>query len=82
MDRPIREVYFGWSRIYDSMDRQPPMGSLEMDNDDDYTLAESTMYRDDGWRFIQIGRLIERAQLSTALLLTQLAAGAETGEAC
>ena len=40
------------------------------------------MYRDDGWRFIQIGRLIERAQLSTALLLTQLAAGAETGEAC
>ena len=165
VDRPIREVYFGWSRIYDSMDRQPPMGSLEMDNDDDYTLAdsytladdltfersntdsvwscfalgrenarqmrhcisaemwtrlnlaylriqklsiqdiwrvspesfytetaaeidtfvgvaESTMYRDDGWRFIQIGRLIERAQLSTALLLTQLAAGAETGEAC
>ena len=163
VDRPIREVYFGWSRIYDSMDRQPPMGSLEMDNDDDYTLAdsytladdltfersntdsvwgcfalgrenarqmrhcisaemwtrlnlaylriqklsiqdiwrvspesfytetaaeidtfvgvaESTMYRDDGWKFIQIGRLIERAQLSTALLLTQLAAGAETGE--
>ncbi len=40
------------------------------------------MYRDDGWRFIQIGRLIERAQLSTALLLTQLAAGAEVGESC
>ena len=36
------------------------------------------MYRDDGWRFMQLGRLIERAQLSTSLLLAQVAA--DTGE--
>ena len=35
-------------------------------------VAESTMYRDDGWRFMQLGRYIERAQLSAALLLSQI----------
>ena len=35
-------------------------------------VAESTMYRDDGWRFMQLGRYIERAQLSAALLLAQI----------
>lgn len=48
-----------------------------------YGVAESTMYRDDGWRFMQLGRYIERAQLSAALLLAQIslmdAAGAEDG---
>lgn len=47
-----------------------------------YGVAESTMYRDDGWRFMQLGRYIERAQLSAALLLAQIsltdtAAGAD-----
>ena len=36
-------------------------------------VAEATMYRDEGWRFMQIGRFIERAQLLVALLLAQLA---------
>ena len=36
-------------------------------------VAEATMYRDEGWRFMQTGRFIERAQLLTALLLAQLA---------
>ena len=38
-------------------------------------VAEATMYRDEGWRFMQIGRFIERAQLLVALLLAQIAAG-------
>ena len=33
------------------------------------------MYRDEGWRFMQIGRFIERAQLLVALLLAQIATG-------
>ena len=37
-------------------------------------VAEATMYRDEGWRFMQIGRFIERIQFLTALLLAQLAA--------
>ena len=36
-------------------------------------VAEATMYRDEGWRFMQLGRFIERAQLLVALLLAQLA---------
>ncbi len=159
VDRPIREIYLGWSRIYGSVNRQPPGGNLELLGSDEYTLADSytladdltfersnpasvwsclalgrenarqmrhyisadmwaslnlsylriqklgiqdiwttspesfyagtsaevdtvagvaaaTMYRDDGWRFIQLGRFIERAQLLVALLLAQLAADA------
>ena len=38
-------------------------------------VAEATMYRDEGWRFMQIGRFIERAQLLAALLLAQTATG-------
>ena len=26
VDRPVREIYFGWKRIYGSMYRQPPLG--------------------------------------------------------
>ena len=156
VDRPIREIHFGWSRIYRSLDRQPLGGRLEMLHSDDYTLADSytladdltfersnpssmwscfalgrenarqmrqcinadmwsclnlaylriqklsiqkiwtpspesfyaetgaeidtfsgvsaaTMYRDEGWRFMQLGRFIERTQLTTSLLLSQLA---------
>ena len=36
-------------------------------------VAAATMYRDDGWRFMQLGRSIERAQLVVTLLLAQLA---------
>ena len=37
-------------------------------------VAEATMYRDEGWSFMQLGRYIERAQLSTTLLLAQIEA--------
>lgn len=163
VDRPAREIYFGWRRIYGSMNCNPPVGTLELLDSDDYTLADSytladdltfersnpasvwscfalgrenarqmrhcisgemwtrlnlaylriqslgiqdiwsvapenfyaqtaaeidtftgvagsTMYRDEGWSFMQVGRFIERAQLSVSLLLTQLASDASTKE--
>ena len=43
-------------------------------------VAAATTYRDDGWRFTQLGRFIERAQVSSSLLLAQLAADEEAGE--
>ena len=36
-------------------------------------MASATMYRDEGWRFMQVGRAIEQAQLTAALLLAQIA---------
>ena len=42
--------------------------------------AETTMYRDEGWRFLQLGRCIELSQLVSSLLVQQLAMDAETGE--
>ena len=47
VDRPVREIYFGWRRIYTSISRQPPGGSLELHEDDDYTLADSYTLADD-----------------------------------
>ena len=44
-------------------------------------VAEATMYRDEGWRFMRLGRFIERAQLLAALLLAQLATVRTLGEA-
>ncbi len=35
-------------------------------------VASATMYRDEGWHFMQLGRFIERAQLASGLLLAQL----------
>ena len=35
-------------------------------------VAEATMYRDEGWHFMHLGRFIERAQLASGLLLAQL----------
>ena len=40
-------------------------------------LAETTMYHDEGWSFLQLGRYIERALCAVALLLSQI----DTGEA-
>ena len=162
VDRPLREIHFGWIRIYGSIGRQPPSGDIELLGDDDYSLADSfaladsyalaeditfersnpasiwscfalgrenarqmrqcisaemwtrlnlaylriqqldmkqiwkvspesfyaetaaeidtvagvaaaTMYRDEGWRFMQLGRAVERAQLTATLLLSQIA---------
>ena len=163
VDRPLSEIYFGWSRLYAGLSRQPPGGDLESEGSDDYVLADSytlagdltfdrdnpdsvrncfalgrenarqvrhcisaqmwtclnlawlricdldiehiwkvspenfyaetareintftgvaeaTMYRDEGWRFMRLGRFIERAQLRVALLLAQLSAGRTQGE--
>ena len=43
-------------------------------------VAAGTMYRDDGWRFMDLGHVIERAQQSTSLLLAQLEADSQTGD--
>ena len=163
VDRPIREIHSGWVRIYDSLHRDPPVGSLELLGSDDFTLADSytladhltfdrsnpdsiwscfamgrenarqmrhcistelwarlnlaylriqklgmqdiwltspegfyaemaaemntfsgvagaTMYRDEGWRFMQLGRFIERSQRSISLFVAQLAEDSRTGE--
>ena len=37
-------------------------------------VAAATMYRDEGWHFMQLGHLVERAQLLLGLLLSQMAA--------
>ena len=47
VDRPVQEIYFGWSRIYISVDRLPPGGSLELTDSDDFTLADSYTLADD-----------------------------------
>ena len=156
VDRPVREIHLGWSRIYGALNRQPPFGGIQFDRRDNYTLADSytlagdltfersnpdsvwncfamgrenarqmrhrisaemwiclnlaylriqklniediwktspenfyaetvedihtfagvaatTMYRDEGWHFMQLGHCIERAQHSAALLLSQIA---------
>ena len=163
VDRPIREIHFGWTRIYNGMNREPPGGTLEPMGSDEYTLADSytladdmtfeknnpdsisscfamgrenarqmrhcisgelwislnlaylrfqklsiqniwlaspedfyaemaaemnafagvagaTMYRDEGWRFMQLGRVIERAQLAASLFLSHLDADEQTEE--
>ena len=163
VDRPVREIHSGWLRIYDTIGREPPGGSRDLVDSEEFTLADSytladdltferttpnsvwscfvmgrenarqmrpgitselwtslnlaylkiqkltiqdiwrtspesfyaeteaamntfsgvaaaTTYRDDGWRFTQLGRFIERAQTSASLFLAQWAADAEAGE--
>ena len=43
-------------------------------------VAEATMYRDEGWMFMQLGRVIERSQFLVALLLFQLDADTDLEE--
>ncbi len=40
-DRSVREIHYGWVRIYLCLGRLPPVGGLEFDSDDDFTLADS-----------------------------------------
>ena len=163
VDRPVSEIHSGWNRIYNGLNRLPPLGSQVMTGSDEFTQADSytladdltfertnpdsvwscfsmgrenarqmrhhisgelwtsinlaylkmqkltitdiwatspegfyaetaaemntfsgvagaTIYRDEGWSFMQLGRFIERAQLSTSLLLTQIDADAQAGE--
>ena len=37
-----------------------------------FSLADATMYRDDAWHFMQLGRSLERAQATTALLAAHI----------
>ena len=43
-------------------------------------VADATMYRDEGWHFMRLGRFIEHSQRLVALLLAQFAAGRAQGE--
>ena len=47
VDRPLREIRFGWHRIYRGVGREPPAGSLEAFDSEDYTLADSYTLADD-----------------------------------
>ncbi|MCY4599209.1 MAG: alpha-E domain-containing protein [Acidobacteria bacterium] len=164
VDRPIREIHFGWYRIYGSLGRRLPGADAELvGGGDDYMLvdsfaladdltferanvdsvwngftfgrenarqmrhhlsaevwtnlnraylrfrklriediwktapetfyegiaydidglagaADATMYHDDAWRFLRMGRFSERAQLTIALILAHVAATRKTGE--
>ncbi len=159
VDRPVREIHFGWNRIYNSIGSEPPGGRADLFGDEEFALADSftladdltfertnpfsvytcfaqgrenarhtrhcispevwtclntaflrlqqqnmvsvwseprvfydetvaeintfgglaetTMYHDEGWSFLHLGRYIERAQCAVALLLSQI----DTGEA-
>ena len=46
--------------------------SVSADVDTFMGVAAATMYRDEGWHFMRLGRYLERAQLTAGLLLTQL----------
>ena len=45
---------------------------IDADIDNFMGVAAATMYRDEGWHFLQLGRFIERAQLAVALLVAQM----------
>ncbi len=45
---------------------------IDADIDNFMGVASASMYRDEGWHFMQLGRFIERAQLSAALLIAQI----------
>ena len=45
---------------------------IDTDIDNFMGVAAATMYRDEGWHFLQLGRFIERAQVAAALFLAQI----------
>ena len=47
IDRPIREINFGWSRIYKYVQLDPPAGDLDSFGDEDFVLADSFALADD-----------------------------------
>ncbi len=61
-------------RIEDIWKTAPESFYAEVSRDiDTFTgVAERTLYRDDRWRFLRIGRCIERVQLAVSLLLAHL----------
>ena len=158
VDQPLREIQLGWSRIYRSLEREPPVAGVQHDSEETFDLADSitlahdltfdrthlnsvqgclfsarenarqtrdrisgemwtslnlsflrvkrltisdiwqfspqsfyaetvrevdtffgvsqmTMYRDQGWNFLNLGRYIERSQLLISMLLAQIVIG-------
>ncbi len=47
VDSPVRDIYFGWHRIYGALGRTPHPGPLDLEEDDSYTLADSFTLADD-----------------------------------
>ena len=47
VDRPVREIHFGWNRIYTCLDQEPPGGSIEVFAEEDFALADSFALADD-----------------------------------
>ena len=48
VDRPVREINFGWRRIYGALRRRPPGPAIGFGGfDDDFTLADSFALADD-----------------------------------
>ena len=47
VDRPVREIHFGWNRIYASVKREPPGGSVDLFGDEEFALADSFALADD-----------------------------------
>ncbi len=47
VDRPIREIHFGWRRIYTSINRQPLGGILRLHPNDDYNLVDAYLLADE-----------------------------------
>ena len=47
VDRPVREIHFGWNRIYGSVKRDPPGGSVDIFGEEEFALADSFALADD-----------------------------------
>ena len=47
VDRPVREIHFGWNRIYGNVKREPPGGGVELFGDEEFALADSYALADD-----------------------------------
>ena len=47
VDRPIREIHFGWRRIYTAMERHPLGGILRLHPMDDYNLVDAYFLADE-----------------------------------
>ena len=47
VDRPVREIHFGWNRIYKYVQRDPPGGEIHLFGDEEYVLADSFALADD-----------------------------------
>ena len=50
VDRPVREIHFGWNRVYNYVRREPPGGEVSVGDgfdDEDFVLADSFALADD-----------------------------------